>query len=140
MEAHRMTNPADIARFITAGRAYFTLRSTKTGTRFTYKAKQPKDKSPIQFISVLDGHDYLYAGMLKNGKFGPTAKTKVDINSKPFQALDWSIQNVMAGHVPTTLEFWHEGKCACCGRRLTDPTSIARGIGPECIKKFEGRG
>ena len=140
MDAHRMTNPADIARFITAGRAYFTLRSAKTGTRFTFKAKQPKDKSPVQFISVLEGHDYLYAGMIKGGRFTRTAKSKVAADTPSFRALDWSIQNIMAGHVPATLEFWHEGRCACCGRRLTDPTSIARGIGPECIKKFDGRG
>ena len=140
MEAHRMTNPADIARFITAGRAYFTLRSTKTGTRFTYKAKQPKDKSPIHFISVLDGHEYKYAGMLKNGNFGQTAKSKVSPAETSYQALEWSLERVLNGKMPGTLEFWHEGRCACCGRRLTDPTSIARGIGPECIKKFDGRG
>lgn len=31
------------------------------------------------------------------------------------------------------------GVCGCCGRSLTDPESRARGIGPECIKKFPGR-
>jgi hypothetical protein len=24
------------------------------------------------------------------------------------------------------------GKCGCCNRKLTDPTSLLRGIGPEC--------
>jgi len=28
------------------------------------------------------------------------------------------------------------GRCSCCGRELTDPTSIALGIGPVCIGKF----
>lgn len=28
-------------------------------------------------------------------------------------------------------------RCACCGRRLTDPESQARGIGPECIGKLD---
>lgn len=28
--------------------------------------------------------------------------------------------------------------CACCGRKLTDPESIARGIGPECYGKATG--
>ncbi|HZO65239.1 MAG TPA: DUF6011 domain-containing protein [Kribbellaceae bacterium] len=27
------------------------------------------------------------------------------------------------------------GKCGCCGRRLTDPESKVRGIGPECEAK-----
>lgn len=28
------------------------------------------------------------------------------------------------------------GECSCCGRELTDPASIAAGIGPICAKKF----
>jgi hypothetical protein len=27
------------------------------------------------------------------------------------------------------------GRCRICGRVLTDPVSIARGIGPECYSK-----
>jgi hypothetical protein len=28
------------------------------------------------------------------------------------------------------------GECSCCGRELTDPRSIERGIGPICAEKF----
>jgi len=31
-------------------------------------------------------------------------------------------------------------RCEVCHRRLTDPESIARGIGPVCLKKVEGQG
>jgi hypothetical protein len=34
------------------------------------------------------------------------------------------------------VEFWHEGKCCRCGRKLTVPASIASGIGPECATKI----
>lgn len=30
------------------------------------------------------------------------------------------------------------GICACCGRELTDPDSIAQGIGPICMEKYFG--
>jgi hypothetical protein len=30
------------------------------------------------------------------------------------------------------------GECSCCGRRLTDPVSIANGIGPVCASNFFG--
>lgn len=30
----------------------------------------------------------------------------------------------------------HFSHCACCGRKLSDPKSIAAGIGPDCAKKF----
>lgn len=29
--------------------------------------------------------------------------------------------------------------CCCCGANLTDPESILRGIGPECIKRIEAQ-
>lgn len=28
------------------------------------------------------------------------------------------------------------GRCSCCGRELTDPSSVERGIGPICASKF----
>lgn len=31
------------------------------------------------------------------------------------------------------------GVCQICGRVLTDPASVARGIGPECAKNFSER-
>lgn len=31
-------------------------------------------------------------------------------------------------------------RCRRCGRRLTDQTSIARGIGPECFDRINGKG
>ena len=33
-------------------------------------------------------------------------------------------------------EVWHEGQCGRCSQALTDPASIARGLGPVCA----GRG
>ena len=36
---------------------------------------------------------------------------------------------------PAAFEFWHEGRCAACARRLTVPQSIATGFGPECAAR-----
>ena len=30
------------------------------------------------------------------------------------------------------------GQCSICGRRLTDPVSVERGIGPICIDRWGG--
>ena len=35
-----------------------------------------------------------------------------------------------------SLEIWHEGRCGRCGRKLTVPSSIESGIGPECASKL----
>ena len=31
-----------------------------------------------------------------------------------------------------------EGRCRWCGRLLTDPESVSRGIGPDCLAKQVG--
>ena len=36
------------------------------------------------------------------------------------------------------VQVWHEGRCGCCGRPLTVPESIARGIGPVCWDRLNG--
>jgi hypothetical protein len=46
------------------------------------------------------------------------------------------------GETPTapngTVEIHEESVCGCCGRELTDPVSIERGIGPDCYGKQTG--
>lgn len=32
------------------------------------------------------------------------------------------------------LDYYHEGRCGRCARRLTVPTSITVGLGPECVE------
>lgn len=32
------------------------------------------------------------------------------------------------------------GRCQRCGRRLQDPLSVMRGIGPTCLGKLEAEG
>lgn len=36
------------------------------------------------------------------------------------------------------VEVWHAGSCCRCGRKLTVPSSIESGIGPECAGKLAG--
>lgn len=38
--------------------------------------------------------------------------------------------------LPTQVQFWHEGRCGHCGRRLTVPASIFTGFGPDCAEKL----
>lgn len=139
IDPHRMTDVQDIARFVTAGKAYFTLRSVKTGTRFTYRVRASKDGN-VLFAGVLDGTDneshYAYMGLIKGLHLVPTAKSKVSTDAPSSKGLSWFLEALTGGHVPSTVEFWHEGRCGCCGRRLTVPESIQNGIGPECIKRY----
>jgi hypothetical protein len=140
----QMLNAEDVQRFVFAGRALFTIVSKVTGNRFTYKVKAPrsdKDKR-IMFVNVLSGPDnvsnYSYLGYLlkKNrNELIPGAKGHPDADS--FVALNWLVGKLAAGKLPDTVEFYHAGKCGCCGRTLTVPESIVTGLGPVCAGRME---
>jgi hypothetical protein len=144
MEAkHKLANPAS---FILAGNATFTLRSVKTGTRFTYRVRhnEASGKFPESwFVKYLNGPDnenaYSYMGMIRKGVFTLTQKSKLaglTVDTPVVKAFDWSFSRIVKGLDTPNLEVWHAGKCGRCGRKLTVPESIEMGIGPECAKHF----
>jgi hypothetical protein len=138
MERRRITDADDALTFIKGGNSRFTLVSPKTGTRFTYRVSKPKDgdKDNFFFVSLLNGPnnetDYTYVGIIANNQIRLTKKSKVGADAPSYKALDFTLRHLLHNNLP--VEFWHEGKCCRCGRTLTVPESIDRGIGPECIK------
>ena len=136
----------DVKKFLTAGKATFTLRNQNTGSRMTLKITQKKD-SPL-FVSVMMGSDnersYKYIGYITTGR-NPTFRPKEGwLGEKATlgqSAMEW-LWDVVCGRNPhgdlsafPHAEVWHAGKCARCGRKLTTPESIERGFGPVCWSK-----
>ena len=117
-----------------------TLRSAKTGQHYTYKVTRPPGDGSARpwLVYVLNGpnnrEDYIYLGLLTpEADWKHTAKSSVPVTAPAFLAFDFLAHAVLQqGRMPTTLEVFHEGKCGRCGRKLTTPESVARGIGPEC--------
>lgn len=137
---HMITDAADALAFAFAGRARFTLVSKPTGKRYTFRVSKAKDKDHMFFASLLVGQnndsDYEYLGFFELPKDMLIAGRKGNPSHPAFKALDWASKNLAAGRMPEQLEFWHEGRCARCGRALTDPASIEAGFGPECVNKI----
>ena len=135
-----LSSANDALRFIFGGNATFTIRSAKTGTRFTYKLRQPEAGKPF-FASVLAGQnnetDYDYIGFVPAAtRDALVAGAKGKPNAPSFKALAWTISQIATkARIPEHLELFHEGRCCACGRKLTTPESILSGIGPECAKK-----
>lgn len=152
----QMNDPAPIRRYILGGNATFTLRSLTTGRRFTYKVKsarldedrnwstnnQNRDRF---FVSLLTGpdnsSDFEYIGLLDRHAdghyvFRHTAKSRAKPGSQSFDAFSYCWNAIESGcRWPRRVEFFHEGSCCVCGRKLTTPESVASGIGPECANK-----
>lgn len=135
-------NRDSIRAFLTAGRAVFTLTSTKTGQSYTYRIAQGRgeaagSKPAPFFASVLTGpdntSDYTYMGVLDTdmGVVFTTQASKVAADAPSFVALNWYLAHLGDARV----EFRHEGRCGRCGRVLTVPSSIDSGLGPECAGK-----
>jgi hypothetical protein len=138
------TAPAVLA-FVMGGNATVTLVSLKTGTRFTYKIQMAESgtdaQSDLYFVKVLRGadneSDYSYLGRIAKGHLilGRKTPRPGDVGPGAPSALAFAFawDRITKGHIPATLEVWHEGRCGRCNRKLTVPESVASGFGPECI-------
>jgi hypothetical protein len=146
-ERGRLTTWAEICKFTIAGNATFTLVSKRTGTRFTFKVTVAKDADTKFFVGLLNGPDnnadYVYMAMLyalSNGQHQLvfTRGSKVTRDAVSARAFQWFVDmmNCARGAALALLEFWHEGRCGRCGRKLTVPESVAAGIGPECAGRM----
>lgn len=128
--------------FILAGRAVFTISNGK-GEWYTFRIKRKMyHLNDIYFVSLLvSPNEYAYIGVLREytGKVQLTAKSHFSIDSKPYQVLQWAIALIWSNSTPPkgyTLD--HNGYCGRCGRVLTTPESLKRGLGPECWRELCG--
>jgi hypothetical protein len=155
MQAHSDAQHADMAGrldygaavvYMLGGNATFTLRSLKTGARYTYRMRRADGDLPNRpwFVSLMNGpdneHNFAFIGTLWSNTEGHTFRTspkaKVGWDAPSAKAIRWFIQQTLTGkaNVMDSVECWHEGRCGRCGRKLTVPESVANGFGPECVK------
>lgn len=132
--------PQDARAYLLAGRSTVTAKSLKTGDHYTFKVTR-SERGDVFFVKVLVGGDehFEYAGILRSAKaqrLTLTFASKVNESSPCVKAFDYVMRALGGLTFPAELELRHEGVCGRCGRPLTHPDSIDRGIGPECAKKF----
>jgi len=141
-----ITNPDAIREFMLAGKAFFTVVSTKTGKRFTYRVARPHGDDPNRpwFVGVLTEADntegYTYLGCLWPDKDGWVTyrygkKSRIARGTPCEVGFRWLVDQLRGGSKLDRVEFWHAGRCGACGRQLTVPESIATGLGPVCAAK-----
>lgn len=128
-----------LLEFLRGGKATMTLRSIKTGQHFTFRFKYPKDPGDrtVLFVTYRGGDGrWLYLANLEDGTIKQTRKTNPYMKGHPAtNAVTWFFDKIKElGRLPQGIEVSHEGRCGMCNRKLTDPLSLKRGIGPECSK------
>jgi hypothetical protein len=133
---------SDHIAFILGGKAFFTIR-IDAGEHFTYRVSKSSPDQP-HFVSVLFGPDnwrnYKFIGTIFDGD-----TFRINKNPGAFSADTVSVAlfemvftGLVMNEIPQGVEIWHAGKCGRCGKLLTDPDSIAAGIGPFCAAKKKG--
>jgi hypothetical protein len=136
IKGNKIIKTKEALKFIFAGKSIVTFLNTNTGNRFTYKIKQAKD-SNLFFVSVLTNPDvYSYIGICLEGNFKNGKKSNISPDSQSVKVFQYMLKRLVTDTLPDFLEVWHEGFCGKCGKRLTVPSSILTGIGPDCIKKL----
>lgn len=136
-----MQNVNQIKKYITAGNCTFTLYSSKIDKRYTYHITKDQYSSRRYFVSVLYGPEndnsklYRFLGLfyadsmiLKVNSIGQYNSPQAKMIEAFFQIVDGQ------RNWPKTCEFYPSCKCARCGRKLTTPESIKKGIGPNCLE------
>jgi len=128
-------NVEDVKTFIFAGKSYLTAKSLKTNRHFTYKFRKLSGRDwPFVFV-LKNNNRYDYIGMLDNEfNIQFTNKSKLPSDNIKLIALAYILKNLTRNQIPNNLQLSHNGQCAKCGKKLTDPTSIQKGIGPQCLK------
>ena len=127
-------------QFVFGGESTFTLRSAKTGARFTYKV-EASDDGLRHFVKVLTGpdnrKDYSYFGFFDGPEFvHAKKKTRITPDAPSAKAFSWFAQQLRKGQLHEALEVYHEGRCAACNRALTTPESVRTGFGPDCSERL----
>lgn len=140
MQDHRLSQK-DALQFIVGGNALFTIQSRTDEKRFTYKVFFDKDNKEKLIVCFMNGPDntrnYRKIGEITVTSGMPSYRaTSIHTESMDCSVVfDAVFLNLAIGLDMPTIEVWHSGRCARCGRILTVPESIENGIGPECIFK-----
>jgi hypothetical protein len=135
------------ARMLEAGRVTVTFTSP-SGQHITITAKSrakiddrwqgvPLAKATILFFEV-PNHDNGFND--KVGKLTGRGGFVADRNADPARVYcaKMLLAYVAGRPTPPSLVIQEENRCGKCGRELTDPVSIERGIGPECYGQATG--
>lgn len=129
--------------FILSGNSMFTLKSIKTGNRFTYRVRSSQRNPNNFFVGVLTGNDnskdyspMLYLSIVDGIPSIMTSKKSwIKEDSPSCIAFKYVFMNLLIRKKMDNLEIWHIGRCCRCGRLLTVPESVESGIGPECATR-----
>ena len=146
LSAHRLQGKENIKNYCMGGNAIVTLTSP-SNIHYSYYIRSPwmedKDefRKDVRFVYVMNSSNrWIYLGELcNNGQiFRKTYSSQFDVDTNEFKGMMYVVK-MMNRDLNTPMILQHEGCCSRCGRRLVDPISIERGLGPKCFNLLYGQ-
>ena len=133
-------NPADLQTYCFGGRGVVTLHNPVTNVHHTYYIKKPQneDEFPqdvyfVYAVHVAEGiNKCFYIGMIEQGKFRLTRASRYATHTAIVKGANYLMRMMHDIKAFRKMNVYHEGMCSVCGRPLTSPKSLHRGIGPKC--------
>lgn len=135
---------SNVLSFVTAPRpgrrlgCTMTVVNDATGGRVTVRFRKPMGYEKV-LVDVMVSSDneegFAFVGTLNGTNLNLSPKCSAPNEKAVFakKVLDWTLNAAVKGDLKT-VRCLHEGVCARCGRKLTVPSSIDSGLGPECAK------
>lgn len=133
----------NILEYILGGHSYFCIRQTQhDGVFERWYSIRVNDRNRIMYFAyVNEGGKNKYLGYFYKADVGGIRKFY--IKNKTAEADDSLatplirvLNRLAKGDLWHEVEIISDGRCARCGKRITDFESLAYGIGPTCRKKM----
>lgn len=129
----------NLIKFMFAGNCTFIVSDGQTNNSYKIFKKTPlpgeEKKIGVYQLYIKHGGKNIYCGYFKIQdrvmKFRCNNKYGIEESDERLQML---LTFIKLRDDYTPLHLYHTGRCAHCGRLLTDEKSIDRGFGPDCWK------
>lgn len=141
--SHQFTDSQLLNQYILGGRAVLTLESPN-GKKHTYMYCIPRnaDNFPedVRFVYALHGQKEFYLGMIELDTFRLTKHSRFLPDTEIVRGAQYieGLRHSQKFLSDSPMNIYHEGICARCGRKLSDPKSIKIGFGRRCRKAVRG--
>lgn len=142
---YEITTLGTLRRYVYGGKGTIYMVSP-SGISHTYLFKMPinSDKFPIStrfiYCKHQDGSEH-YIGMLLDGQFKLTSSSKFALDSDIVKGAKYIVKAASLSdkeYRTRKMKFYHDGRCAVCGRTLTSKW-VEIGIGKKCNVKYTAR-
>jgi hypothetical protein len=137
--------------FLFSGWAAFSVWNAGGGRlTFVVRYQPPEGDFGEAYFVYLDPHHgnerkgLVYLGKLSAPSYSRMSLWKTKKSPAEEREMEMRVFRIVLAIVdgdmppPEGVWFSHFGKCSACGRKLTDPESVARGLGPDCWERHHG--